>query len=37
MYPILKALAGRVREVTLPMWLMAAMALTFYLVYPHRH
>ena len=37
MYPILKALTGRVREVTLPMWLMAAMALTFYLVYPHRH
>ena len=37
MYPILKALTGRVREVTLPMWLMAAMALTFYLVCPHRH
>ena len=37
-YPLLKVLTGRAREVTVPMWLLAAMALTFYVAYlqPHR-
>jgi AGZA family xanthine/uracil permease-like MFS transporter len=34
-YPLLKLLTGRVAEVSLPMWLLAAASLTYYLVYPH--
>jgi AGZA family xanthine/uracil permease-like MFS transporter len=36
-HPLLKVLAGRAREVTPAMWVLAALALTFYLAYPHRH
>lgn len=35
-YPVLKVLTGRVREVPLPLWLLAALSLLFYLVYPYR-
>jgi adenine/guanine/hypoxanthine permease len=33
-YPLLKLATGRVREVPRPLWLLAAMSLVFYLVYP---
>ena len=33
-YPLLKLATGRVREVPPPLWLLAAMSLVFYLVYP---
>ena len=36
-YPLLKLIAGRAREVTLPMWLLAALSLLFYAVYPYHH
>jgi AGZA family xanthine/uracil permease-like MFS transporter len=36
-HPLLKVLAGRGREVTLPGWLLAALALTFYMASPHAH
>jgi adenine/guanine/hypoxanthine permease len=35
-YPALKLLTGRAREVPLPLWLLAALSLLFYLVYPYR-
>jgi adenine/guanine/hypoxanthine permease len=35
-YPLLKLLTGRVREVQPPLWLLAALSLLFYLVYPYR-
>ncbi len=35
-YPLLKLLAGRRRETNLPMWLLAALSVTFYLVYPYQ-
>jgi len=35
-YPVLKLLTGRVREVPLPLWVLAALSLLFYLVYPYR-
>lgn len=34
-WPLLKLLTGRVKEVTLPMWLLAGLSLAFYLAYPH--
>lgn len=36
LHPLLKLLTGRAREVPLPMWLLAAMSLVFYLVYPYH-
>jgi AGZA family xanthine/uracil permease-like MFS transporter len=33
-YPLLKLLTGRAAEVSLPMWLLAAVSLTYFLVYP---
>ncbi|GAM10273.1 putative permease [Geobacter sp. OR-1] len=35
-YPLLKLITGRVREVPRPLWLLAAMSLIFYLVYPYK-
>jgi adenine/guanine/hypoxanthine permease len=35
-YPLLKLLTGRVREVPPPLWLLSAMSLVFYLVYPYH-
>ena len=35
-YPLLKLLTGRVSEVPRPLWLLAAMSLVFYLVYPYK-
>lgn len=35
-YPLLKLVTGRVGEVPPPLWLLAAMALSFYLFYPYR-
>jgi AGZA family xanthine/uracil permease-like MFS transporter len=35
-YPVLKLLTGRAREVPLAGWLLALLALSFYLVYPYR-
>jgi adenine/guanine/hypoxanthine permease len=35
-YPILKLITGRVREVPPPLWILAALSLGFYLVYPYR-
>ena len=35
-YPLLKLVTGRVREVPAPLWLLAAMSLVFYLVYPYK-
>ncbi len=34
-YPLLKLLAGRGREVPAGMWVLSAIALGFYLLYPH--
>jgi AGZA family xanthine/uracil permease-like MFS transporter len=34
-YPVLKAATGRAREVPPALWLLALLALTFYLVYPY--
>lgn len=36
LHPVLKLLTGRAREVPLPLWLLAALSLLFYLVYPYR-
>lgn len=36
LYPVLKLLTGRAREVPLPLWLLAALSLLFYVVYPYR-
>ncbi len=35
-YPLLKTLAGRRREVPRAMWLLAALSLTFYVIYPYK-
>ncbi len=35
-YPVLKLITGRVREVPPPLWVLSAMSLVFYLVYPYR-
>ncbi|HEX9022238.1 MAG TPA: NCS2 family permease [Geobacteraceae bacterium] len=35
-YPVLKALTGRLSEVRPPMWLLAALSLSFYLYYPFK-
>ncbi len=35
-YPLLKLITGRVSEVPRPLWLLAAMSLLFYLVYPYK-
>ncbi|HEY6839541.1 MAG TPA: NCS2 family permease, partial [Geobacteraceae bacterium] len=35
-YPLLKTITGRGREVPLPLWLLAAMSLMFFIVYPHK-
>ena len=35
-YPIVKVLAGRVREVPRGMWILALLSLSFYLYYPYR-
>jgi AGZA family xanthine/uracil permease-like MFS transporter len=35
-YPLLKTATGRIREVPPAMWLLAALSLLFYLVYPYR-
>jgi len=35
-YPVLKVLTGRSREVPPPLWLLAAMSLVFFVVYPYR-
>ena len=36
LYPILKLITGRVREVPPPLWLLSAMSLVFFLVYPYH-
>lgn len=35
-YPVLKLLTGRVREVPPPLWVLAAMSVVFFAVYPYR-
>jgi AGZA family xanthine/uracil permease-like MFS transporter len=35
LFPLLKLITGRGREVKAPMWVLAAMSLAFYLVYPY--
>jgi adenine/guanine/hypoxanthine permease len=35
-YPLLKAITGRVSEVPRPMWLLAALSLSFYIFYPYH-
>jgi AGZA family xanthine/uracil permease-like MFS transporter len=35
-YPVLKLITGRVREVAPPLWVLSAMSLVFFLVYPYR-
>jgi AGZA family xanthine/uracil permease-like MFS transporter len=35
-YPLLKTITGRIREVPRPMWLLAALSLSFYVFYPYR-
>ncbi len=35
-YPVLKLITGRVREVPPPLWVLSAMSLIFYLVYPYH-
>jgi AGZA family xanthine/uracil permease-like MFS transporter len=35
-YPLLKTITGRIREVPHPMWLLAALSLSFYIFYPYR-
>jgi len=34
-YPILKVCTGRVKEVPAPLWVLAGMALVFFVVYPY--
>jgi AGZA family xanthine/uracil permease-like MFS transporter len=36
LYPILKLITGRVKEVPPPLWLLSAMSLVFFLVYPYH-
>jgi len=35
-YPLLKTVTGRIREVPGPLWVLAALSLSFYVVYPYR-
>lgn len=35
-YPLLKTITGRRREIPIPMWLLAAMSLSFYVFYPYK-
>ena len=35
-YPVLKLFTGRVKEVSAPMWWLAALSLLFYAVYPYH-
>jgi adenine/guanine/hypoxanthine permease len=35
-YPVLKVLTGRAREVPAPLWLLAGMSLVFFVVYPYH-
>lgn len=35
-YPLLKTIAGRRREIPIPMWLLAAMSLSYYVFYPYK-
>lgn len=35
-YPLLKVATGRGREVPAPLWVLAALSLLFYLVYPYK-
>ncbi len=35
-YPVLKLVTGRVRDVPPPLWVLAAMSLVFFVVYPYR-
>jgi adenine/guanine/hypoxanthine permease len=35
-YPLLKLLTGRVREVSPPLWVLAAMSVVFFVVYPYH-
>ena len=35
-YPVLKLITGRVREVPPPLWVLSGMSLVFFLVYPYR-
>jgi AGZA family xanthine/uracil permease-like MFS transporter len=35
-YPLLKTITGRIREVPRPLWLLAALSLSFYIFYPYR-
>jgi adenine/guanine/hypoxanthine permease len=35
-YPILKTITGRVREVPGPLWILAALSLSFYIFYPYH-
>jgi AGZA family xanthine/uracil permease-like MFS transporter len=36
MYPVLKTIAGKFREVPAGMWVFAALSLLFYIFYPYR-
>jgi adenine/guanine/hypoxanthine permease len=36
LYPVLKLITGRVKEVPPPLWVLAAMSLVFFVVYPYR-
>jgi AGZA family xanthine/uracil permease-like MFS transporter len=36
LYPVLKLITGRVREVPAPLWVLSAMSLVFFLVYPYH-
>jgi AGZA family xanthine/uracil permease-like MFS transporter len=36
MYPLLKLFTGRVREVPPPLWILSAMSLLFFVVYPYH-
>jgi adenine/guanine/hypoxanthine permease len=35
-YPVLKLITGRIREVSTPNWVLAGMSLVFFLVYPYH-
>jgi adenine/guanine/hypoxanthine permease len=35
-YPLLKTITGRRKEVPFPLWLLAAMSLSFYIFYPYK-
>jgi AGZA family xanthine/uracil permease-like MFS transporter len=35
-YPLLKTIAGRRSEVPCAMWVLAALSLSFYVIYPYK-